>query len=56
VVIDSYLDGTMLETLKGRAEQEMTKSLRGLRPEESAVLALLQQRLLRGIDDLRKAG
>ena len=56
VVIDSYLDGTMLQTLKGRAEQEMTKSLRGLRSEESAVLALLQQRLLRGIDDLRKAG
>ena len=44
-VIDSYLSGTMLDTLKQRAEQEMVESLASLRPEEAAVLALLQQRL-----------
>lgn len=46
-IIDSYLDGSMLATLKQRAEQEMTRSLDELRPEEAAVLALLQQRLSR---------
>ena len=44
-VIDAYLSGTMLDTLKQRAEQEMVESLASLRPEEAAVLALLQQRL-----------
>ena len=46
-VIDSYLDGSMLETLQQRAEQEMRESLHELRPEEAAVLALLQYRLAR---------
>ena len=46
-IIDAYLDGSMLETLKQRAEQEMTNALDELRPEEAAVLALLQQRLSR---------
>ena len=44
-IIDSYLDGSMLHTLKQRAEQELTVALKSLRPEEAAVLALLQQRL-----------
>jgi DNA topoisomerase-1 len=44
-VLDSYLDGTLLETLKQRAEKNISKSLRGLPAEESAVLGLLQQRL-----------
>ena len=44
-VIDSYLSGTMLQTLKQRAEQEMVESLHSLSAEEGAVLALLQQRL-----------
>ncbi len=43
-VIDAYLDGTVLEALRSRAEQEM-EELHDLRPEEAAVLALLQQRL-----------
>src|SRR6478609_312124 len=37
-IIDSYLDGTMLETLKQLAEQAMTQALDDLRPEEAAVL------------------
>lgn len=44
-VIDSYLDGTLVEVLRQRVEGEMTETLTELRPEEAAVLALLQQRL-----------
>lgn len=44
-VLDSYMDGTLLETLKQRAERQIAGSLRGLPPEEAAVLGLLQQRL-----------
>lgn len=44
-IIDAYLDGSMLETLKQLADQEMSESLGELRPEEAAVLGLLQQRL-----------
>jgi len=44
-VIDSYLDGSMLNTLKQRAEQEIAESLAELRPEEAAVLGLIRQRL-----------
>jgi DNA topoisomerase-1 len=43
-VLDSYLEGTMLEALQGRAQAEMAR-VRGLSAEESAVLALLQRRL-----------
>jgi DNA topoisomerase-1 len=43
-VLDAYLDGTMLASLRQRAAAEMT-DVRGLSPEESAVLALLQRRL-----------
>lgn len=46
-VIDAYLDGTMLETLRQITEQEIVATLPDLRPEEAAVLALLQQRLAR---------
>lgn len=46
-VLDAYLDGTMLETLRQRAEQEIADALSGLKPEEAAVLTLLQQRLAR---------
>jgi DNA topoisomerase I len=45
VIVDSYLDGSMLEVLRSRAEQEMRSSLHRLSPEEAAVLTLLQQRL-----------
>ena len=43
-VIDSYLDGTMLETFRQKAESAMAQ-VRGLSPEEAAVLALLPRRL-----------
>jgi DNA topoisomerase-1 len=44
-VVDSYLDGTLVDTLKQRAEKTISKSIRGLPAEEAAVLGLLQQRL-----------
>jgi DNA topoisomerase-1 len=46
-VLDSYLDGSMIASLRQRAEQQMEESLGNLRPEEAAVMALLQNRLAR---------
>jgi DNA topoisomerase I len=43
-IIDTYLEGSLLETLRQRAAMEM-KHLRGLKPEEAAVLVLLERRL-----------
>ncbi len=48
-VLDGYLEGAMLEALKQRTEQEIADGLRGLKPEEAAVLAFLQQRLAQEI-------
>jgi DNA topoisomerase-1 len=53
-VIDAYLDGSMLENLRRRAEDELREGVKALRPEEAAVLALLQQRLRREADDQKK--
>jgi DNA topoisomerase I len=47
MVLDAYLDGSMIETLRRRAKEEMDESLRDLRPEEAAVMALLQNHLAR---------
>lgn len=44
-VLDSYLDGSLLEGLRTRARQELKNDLHALAPEEAAVLALLQRRL-----------
>jgi DNA topoisomerase-1 len=44
-VLDSYLDGTLVETLQKRAEKTLARSLARLTGGEAAVLALLQQRL-----------
>ncbi|HEX6293277.1 MAG TPA: DNA topoisomerase IB [Herpetosiphonaceae bacterium] len=46
-VIDSYLDGTMIETLQQRVEQELEDSAHGLQPAERTVIRLLQHRLER---------
>src|SRR5207248_4504670 len=46
-VLDAYLDGSLVHTLKQRVEREMRGSLAELKPEEAAVLALLQERLKR---------
>ena len=54
-MLDAYLEGSMIETLQQRAEEEMAESLGDLKPEEAAVLALLQNRLARE-DEERSAG
>ncbi|HEV3165727.1 MAG TPA: hypothetical protein VGZ22_16990, partial [Isosphaeraceae bacterium] len=44
-VLNAYLDGSLLKTLRQEAAAEMKHSLHSLDPEEAAVLALLQHRL-----------
>jgi DNA topoisomerase-1 len=44
-ILELYQSGAMLGTLKQRAEAELAGGIGKLRPEESAVLAMLQQRL-----------
>ena len=53
-VIDAYLDGTLLATLRQRTEKQLSRGLKGLRPEEAAVLGLLQQRFGREEEPLRE--
>lgn len=50
VVLESYTDGSMLETAKQRAEEELAASLSDLPAEEAAVLVLLQRRLQQDAD------
>jgi DNA topoisomerase-1 len=47
IVMESYLDGSMLDALQHRAEKGLMEGMHDLDPEEAAVLALLQQRLQR---------
>ncbi|MEO6724840.1 MAG: DNA topoisomerase IB [Blastocatellia bacterium] len=54
-IIETYLEGNLLEALQQRAEQELSRKLHRLQPEEAAVLALLQQRLKREVKQRRKA-
>jgi DNA topoisomerase-1 len=49
-ILDSYLDGSLLEFLKGRVEEALREELEGLSGEEAAVLAFLQQRLSREVE------
>jgi DNA topoisomerase-1 len=44
-VINAYLDGSLLQTLRQQVDHELTDSLAELPPEEAAVLALLHARL-----------
>jgi DNA topoisomerase-1 len=45
IVLKSYLDGTLVDSLKSEIEHELSDSLSTFSPEEAAVLAFLQQRL-----------
>lgn len=44
-IIDSYLDGTLLDALRRRVRKEIETNANSLRPEEASVLALLRKRL-----------
>jgi DNA topoisomerase-1 len=54
-IVESYLDGSLLELLKERVEDALREDLPGLRSEEAAVLGLLQQRLARAVDERKAA-
>ena len=45
VVLDSYLDGDMIEGLKQRTEEALSENLEDLRAEEAAVMAFIQEKL-----------
>jgi DNA topoisomerase-1 len=53
-VLDSYMDGSMVEGLLARAQEELAEDLHELQPEEAAVLAMLQQRLAQDLAEPRK--
>jgi DNA topoisomerase-1 len=44
-VLNAYLEGALIQTVRQRAEKQLAESLSDFRPEEAAVLALLQRRL-----------
>jgi DNA topoisomerase-1 len=44
-VVDGYLDGSLAEELKRRADEQLRRHLEGMKPEEAAVLAFLSSRL-----------
>jgi DNA topoisomerase-1 len=44
-VLETYLDGNLIEGLKSRAEEALTEKLDDLRSDEIAVLTFLRQRL-----------
>jgi DNA topoisomerase-1 len=55
-VIDSYLEGTMLDSLQQITAQELIDNLHALKPEEAAVMTLLEKRLERErVQDQEKA-
>lgn len=49
-VLTCYLDGDLLLDVKEEVEEELRDNLTGLKPEEAAVLTLLESRLGREID------
>jgi len=53
-VFDAYLDGGLLLDIKEQVETELREDLASLRPEEAAVLALLEQRLSREVEKQMK--
>jgi len=47
VVLESYLDGDMIEGLRRKTEEVLSESLEDLRAEEAAVMSFLQEKLAR---------
>lgn len=53
-IIESYLDGSMLQALHQRAREELADDVHALQPEEAAVLALLERRLAEAEQKVRE--
>jgi DNA topoisomerase-1 len=45
VVLETYLDGDMIEGLKQKTEETLSENLEDLRAEEAAVMSFIQARL-----------
>jgi len=54
-IVDAYLAGDLLQSLKVEVEAELVADLAGLDPEEAAVLAFLRQRLAQAAEQQQKA-
>jgi DNA topoisomerase-1 len=52
-VLESYVEGSLVETLRQRADAKLKKELKSMKPEEAMVLTLLRQRLKRGTGGTR---
>lgn len=52
-VLESYVEGSLVETLRKRADAKLRKELKSMKPEEAMVLTLLRQRLKRGTGGTR---
>jgi DNA topoisomerase-1 len=50
-ILTTYMEGSLLLEVKHRVEAELRDELSGLKPEEAAVLTLLQARLSRTLED-----
>jgi DNA topoisomerase-1 len=47
-LLDLYMEGSLIQSLRAKLERRLSRSLHRLRPEEAAVMALLQERLSMG--------
>ena len=54
-IITTYIEGSLLLEIKDKVEAELRDDLAGLKPEEAAVLTLLQSRLSITLKDKLKA-
>jgi DNA topoisomerase-1 len=50
-VLNAYVEGNLLLEIKKEVEEELRENLAALRPEEAAVLAMLEARLKRTLED-----
>jgi DNA topoisomerase I len=53
-VLEAYAEGVTLQSFKNRVERTIAEGLEGLKPEEAAVLAFLQERLSREVETAKK--
>ncbi|MES1152239.1 MAG: DNA topoisomerase IB, partial [Dongia sp.] len=54
-IINGYLAGDLAMNIKHKIHHELSRKLKGLKPEEAAVLALLERRLKMSVNDRLKA-
>ena len=54
-VVDSYLDGGLLEGIKQKVEEELCEDADQLKPEEAALLGLLSRRISKDLKQDRVA-